>query len=225
MKPLSLLIVVAALSVHADPGTYSAKEIRGRIVDGVSGEPLAGVIVVAQWELVREVIPGVINKSYGDVLKTVEVVSGADGGYTIPAWGPMLRPPLFHLEELDPALELFKPGYYPRHVTNPIRAGYNRDSVRVSQWDGATLPLRKLTGQPQEYLEDNGQIKTTVRLQGTLEEYANKLATLQVYLHWQKESDDWKNFPRMVAALEKERERLLAAGLAPKYQIQKAREK
>jgi hypothetical protein len=223
-SPISCLIVGVALAAlalpsRADPALYSAKEIRGRVVDGVSGEPLAGVIVVAQWELVREIIPGVIHRFYGDVLKTIEVVSGPDGGYVIPAWGPAQRPAFFHLEDGDPMLEVFTPGYYPRHVSNRIRAAYSRDSVRVSQWDGRAMPLRKFTGQPQEYLLDDGQSKVTVKVDGTLEEYASKLSTLQIYLHWTRETDDWKSYPRMVMALTRERERLDALGLAPKYQI------
>ncbi len=224
MKPLFFMVLGMALagfavSARADPAMYAAKEIRGRVVDAVSGEPLAGATVVAQWELVREVIPGVINKSYGDVLKTIEVVTDKDGRYTIPAWGPVARPAFFHLEHRDPAIEILLPGYYPRHVANRILASYNRDALRISRWDGEPIALRKFTGEPQEYLEDNGQSKVTVRVSGTLNEYASKLSGLQILLHWGGESNEWRNFPRMVATLARERERLAAAGLSPNYQI------
>src|SRR5262245_30347907 len=97
VRAISLLVICAALCglgvpARADPDFYAAKEIRGRVVDAASGEPLARAIVVAQWELVREVIPGLINRSYGDVLKTVEAVTDKDGYYVIPAWGPVARP-------------------------------------------------------------------------------------------------------------------------------------
>src|SRR5262249_40892648 len=149
-------------------------------------------------------------------------VTDKDGRYVIPAWGPMVRPPLFHLEHHDPAIEIFLPGYYPRHLANAIRGtAYSRDSVRVSLWDGREIALRKFTGEPREYMEEDANSKYTVKVSGTLNEYANKLSALQTLLHWQmgSPSDEWHNFPRMVAALRHERERFATLGINPNYQI------
>ncbi len=219
---IGLALFALAAGSRADPMTYSAKEIRGQVVDDVSGQPIEGAIVVAQWELVREVIPGLINKSYGDVLKIVEVVSDRDGNYVIPAWGPVLRPTLFHLENLDPSLAFFKPDYYPRYVANEVRTEYSRDPVRISQWDGKTVRLRKFTGEPQEWDEQDGRFKSHLKVDGTLEEYASQLQSLQLHLQWRRETDDWKQFPRMIAALEREADRLDAAHLKSGYRIMRA---
>ncbi len=221
---VGLALLAFAAGSRADPLVYSANPIRGQVLDDVSGEPLEGVTVVAQWELVREVIPGLINKSYGDVLKIVEVVSDRAGNYVIPGWGPLPRPTLFHLEDLDPSIAFFQPGYYPRYVANEARSTYNRDSVRTSQWDGKTVRLRKFTGEPQEFELQDGRFKSHVKVDGTPEELASKLRILQIHLHRTRETDDWKNFPRMIAALEREGERLKAAGLKPGYQIESTRE-
>lgn len=222
---IGLVMLALATAARADPLAYSARAIRGHVVDDVSGEPLEGVIVVAQWELVREVIPGLVNKSYGDVLKIVEVVTGRDGAYEIPAWGPLPRPLLLHLEDNDPALMFFKPGYYPRYVANELRgAAYSRDAERTSQWDGQSLRLRRFTGQPQEYVLQDGRFKRQVKVRGTLEEYASRLETLQEQLFWTRPTDDWRQFPRLVVALDREAARLGREGLKPGYQIKPARE-
>jgi hypothetical protein len=217
-----LSLLGTATACLADPAVYAAKEIRGELVDDVSGEALEGVIAVAQWQLVREVIPGVINKSYGDSLKIVEVVSGKDGRFVFPGWGPIARPTLFHLENEDPSIVFFKPGYYTRTVANEVLTSYSRDSVRVSQWDGKTIRLRKFTGQPQEFVEQDGRFRDQRKVDGSLEEYASGINDIQASMNWMKANDDWKNFPRMVAALGRERDRLEAAGLKPKYQIRRA---
>lgn len=206
----------------ADPAVYFSKEIRGEVVDDVSGEALEGAIAVAQWQLVREVIPGVMNRSYGDSLKIVEVVSGKDGKFVIPGWGPIARPMLFHLENEDPSIVFFKSGYYTRTVANEVLTSYSRDSARVSQWDGKTIRLRKFTGQAQEFVQQDGRFRDQRKVDGSLEEYASGINDIQATMNWTKANDDWKNFPRMVAALEHERDRLEAAGLKPKDQIRRA---
>jgi hypothetical protein len=206
----------------ADPAAYFAKDIRGEVVDDVSGEVLEGVIAVAQWQLVREVIPGVMNKSYGDSLKIVEVVSGRDGRFVIPGWGPIARPMLFHLENEDPSIVFFKSGYYTRTVANEVLTSYSRDSARVSQWDGKTVRLRKFTGQAQEFVQQDGRFRDQRKVDGSLEEYASGINDIQASMNWTKANSDWKNFPRMVVALARERDRLEAAGLKPKYQIRRA---
>jgi hypothetical protein len=219
---IGLLLLAVAAAARADPLAYSARPIRGHVLDDVSGAPLEGVIVVAQWELVREVVPGLVNKAYGDVLKIVEVVTGSDGAYEIPAWGPLPRPVLLHLEDRDPAIAFFKPGYYPRYVANEQRAAYSREAVRMSQWDGQAVRLCPFTGKPQEFTLQDGRFRQQVKVNGTLEEYASKLETLQEQLYWKRATDDWRQFPRLVVALDREAARLAREGLKPGYQIEPA---
>lgn len=203
-----LALLLAALLGHADPAAYFAKEIHGQVVDDVSGEPLEGVIIVAKWELVREVIPFVINKSYGETIKIIEVKSDKEGKYLIPGWGPVLRPLLLHLEDDDPEIYYFRPGYYPLSVSNEARSQYSRDAVRTSQWAGKTIRLRKFTGQPQEYVFQNGRFKVDVRTDGTLKEYALKVQGIQGGLAWDKKDKSWQSMPRFIVAMKHECDRL-----------------
>lgn len=216
---LTLALLAYAPGAAADPAVYWAKAVRGAVVDDVTGEPLAGVVVVAQWELVRELVPGMVNESYGDRLAIVETVTDSNGRYEIAGWGPVARPPFMHLEHRDPSISFFKAGYYPWTVTNELRSSYSRDSVRASQWDGQAVRLRKFTGQAQEWLVPDGRFKAPASVSGTLEDYASRVNRLQVTLQWSKGNDDWKKYPRMVEALAAERERLKRERLNPDYQI------
>ncbi|NIR44012.1 MAG: hypothetical protein GWN83_08465, partial [Gemmatimonadetes bacterium] len=48
-----IVLLAAALSLQACyPITYSAEEIEARVVDAGTKEPLEGVIVTANWQLV-----------------------------------------------------------------------------------------------------------------------------------------------------------------------------
>lgn len=217
---LTIALLAFAPAALADPPLYSAKAIHGTVVDDVTGQPLAGVIVVAQWELTRELVPGLVNKSYGDRLAIVETSTDAQGRYEIAGWGPVPRPALMHLEHLDPSISFFTPGYYPWTVANEIRRSYSHDAVRASQWDGKTVRLRRFTGEPQEWDVQDGRFKTKARVSGSLRDYAGRLNDLQITLQWSKGNDDWKKYPRMVAALAAESERLQRAGLNPNDQIQ-----
>lgn len=214
-----LALGLANVPARAEPAAYAAREVRGTVVDEQTGEPLEGVVVVAQWELVREVIPGLRDTAPGERLRIEEAVTGHDGRYAIPAWGPLPRPAFTRLEHRDPQLSFFKAGYYPWTVANEVRGTPGRQALRVSQWDGKTIRLVRVTGQAREVVLEDGRFKTTVRLDGTLRQYASWVRDLQISLQWTRDNDDWKRYPRMVLALKRERERLQAAGLDRNHQI------
>lgn len=217
---MSLALLAAPRAAVGDPTAYTALPIHGQVVDDVSGQPLAGVIVVAQWELVHEALPGLVNRDEGDRLKVVETITDRDGRYAITGWGPLPRPAFRHLEHRDPSIVFFSPGHYPWMVTNELRGSYSRDAVRKSQWDGQTVRLRAFTGRPQEWTVPDGRFRATTTVDGSIEDYATRLTALQVALRW-TQPDARKRYPRMERALADERERLAAAGLDPNRQILK----
>jgi hypothetical protein len=159
------------------PLTYSAKPIRGIVVDAGTGQPLQGVIVVAQWVL------HVAPVGYGPRLQVLEAVTDAQGVYQFPAWGPKLNPrfPLSSLDMRDPDLSFFKPGYRPHGASNMYMSN---DSLRSSDWDGKTIKLEEFTG--------------------TTDEWAVSLASLQITLGW-GDVFDWRLAPRIALTLELER--------------------
>jgi hypothetical protein len=121
---------------HADaqPPAYSAAEIRGRVVDAETREPLAGVHVVAQWILVT----GMVHPQSITRLHILETVTDAKGEYHLPAWGPKPRPFLSELDMADPRLTFFRPGYRMLDRSNqaPItsRYGPRAGTGRRSSW-------------------------------------------------------------------------------------------
>lgn len=186
---LGLLFVLMALPACTTPLTYSAREIRGQIVDAETGQPIEGAVVVAQWVLFEG---GIGHGGHKGRLHIYEAVTDQDGRYFIPAWGPKTHPPMTELDNRDPEILLFKSMYEPKTLYNNVM---REDSIRISDWDGKVVKLRKS--------------------QSSLEDYARRLESMSISLS--REGKDWKLFPRMVLALDAENRRLLSLGLDKKY--------
>lgn len=196
-KLLAVLFIVAMTSTLPACATsliYSAKEIRGQIVDAETSQPIEGAIVVAQWVLFH-IGPG--HGGHKNRLHIHETVTDKSGNYVIPAWGPKMRPPMTELHERDPQLSVFKSGYEPLELSNAVVSTVRQDSLRVSVWDGKVIRLK-----PTE---------------GTLEEKAFRLSSFYGGLRYSNDSNDWKNFPRMLLAVYAEKQRLRSLGLPPEH--------
>lgn len=187
---LLLLLPASAACATGIPASYSAQPIRGKVVDASTGQPLEGVIIVAQW-ILYETSPGGQNPRKR--LQVLETVTGPDGSYAFPGWGPKPNPTVFDKTHLyfccfltsrDPQLSLFKPGYRPRTVKNQ---GRSDSAVRTSDWDGKTIELEPF--------------------KGSQKEWARMLDLLQGDLSWISQLD-WRTCPRIVLAIEDERLRL-----------------
>ena len=168
------------------PLFYSAKLIQGTVVDAATGQPLAGVIVVAQW--VQSVAPaGTPHR-----LQVFETVTDAQGRYRFPAWGPKLntRFPLGSFDFRAPALDFFLTGYGPDGRANEYPP---REALLPSYWDGKTIQLKRFTG--------------------TDEQWAQTLSFLQTRLDWAP-GMDWRRVPRITLALEVQHLRLSGSAIA-----------
>jgi hypothetical protein len=97
------------------PPTYAAPAIRLTVVDFHSRQPLAGVVVVAQW------LPSAYGRRGQQPLHLAESVSDANGVVSFMAWGPLGRPPLAQLTDRSPELVVFKSGYHPLVLRNDPR--------------------------------------------------------------------------------------------------------
>jgi hypothetical protein len=183
-----ILLATQAGCAGLPPLSYSAKSIQGRVVDAATGQPVAGVIVVAQWILT---MPGT---GAGPRLQVLEIVTDTTGAYQFPAWGPKVNPryPLSRLVASDPLIDFFLPGYTPRSVVNNFSS---TASLRASEWDGKTITLERFTG------PDNEWVMTLMHLQN--------------FLGWGDEMD-WRLVPRMTLALELERLRLESSPVVQK---------
>jgi hypothetical protein len=127
------------------PPIYFAKATHGTIIDAETKQPIAGAVIIANWDLYDELWGG---GSHGvQSMQITEVVTDTEGKYVVPGWGPRRRPLFTHLDDRDPALTAFKSGYVPRGWLNTR----DRNSwVRVSDWTGRPLELTPFRGTPHE---------------------------------------------------------------------------
>lgn len=152
-------VLVAGLNLQACtvyPGNYSAEAIEASVVDADTKKPLAGVVVVANWQLESETVHG--NRPAGQLM-VLEAVTDKNGRFYFQAWGPKRRPRggftfligAPHLEYGDPQLLLFKSDYAYLYLENNRDADYNKKSVRRSDWSRKTIEMKKSAKGTQKY--------------------------------------------------------------------------
>lgn len=173
---ITFLLILIPLQACAHSPFYSAKEIKATIVDAETGEPLEGVVVVAQWILFEG---GIGHGGHGRRLEVLEAVTDKEGKFTITGWGPKRRPAFTYLDNLDPLLSIFKSGYkYTRLINAPFEEfsrmypNYkemdteklldfilthnleSKDAIRTSIWNGTVIRLRKFKGTEEDWLDE-----------------------------------------------------------------------
>jgi hypothetical protein len=161
------------------------------VVDAATGQPLAGVNVVAHWEL-----NGPLENVPVGQLQVLETVTDENGEFTFPAWGPRLRWPLYgFLSWADPEFVLFKRDYQWTVFRNQ-RFAYNTGPHRRSEWDGKTIRLKPYERSMEAYARN-------------IEDFEGRRLDFAFSYH----DCSWKHVPRMLATLHREKRRLNAAGL------------
>lgn len=135
-------VVIILLAIHflGDPLIYFGAPVRGRVVDEATGAPLEGVSIVAEWQLAELSWPGT---SAGRRLEVLEAATNAKGEYSLPWWGPTLRPPFAALRDRSPRLTYFKGGYYPIVRSNKADSDA---MIRKSDFDGTVVQLKPFDG-------------------------------------------------------------------------------
>ncbi len=180
--------------------TYTAEPMTAVVIDADTKKPLEGVVVVAHWQLITGTAGGSVEAGQ---LMVMEAVTGPDGKFTFPGFGPKT---VWNrvLVNQDPELLLFRPGYEYRRFFNPYSSDWalRTRPVRRSVWDGKTIELK--------------------RYRGTGEGYAEHIYKLDGNLDRMRDGDqcEWKSIPRMLVALHRMRERFDAEGVkVPGWQI------
>lgn len=181
--------VVPILAACVGHRFYSAAPIEARVVDG--GTPVEGVVVVANWRLMGG---GFGGRVHAGNLMTMETVTDADGRFRFPGWGPLRNPGDGYLDDEDPQLYFFKPGYQLIRLLNDPPS--DKRSLGTSQWSGRTVQLPRFPGSVEKYAEHLARVGRTAT-----------------------ENLAWKNdcnltrTPLLLAALDRENRRLAASGL------------
>lgn len=148
------LLVLGIIVVYSDvagarlcrgaPGEYVIEEIRGKVVDETTGQPIEGAIVLAFWKTIQPQI----------YLKIEESMTDSNGEFFFPDWGPIKRPDKSCFWDGDPYLQIFQPGYYQwdrlntyfgEHGGSPEETLVNPvpSRIRKSRFNRETIKLRK----------------------------------------------------------------------------------
>ncbi len=138
MGLLLLLAMVLPSCVFAPP-LYWGEVIHARVIDADTGEPVEGVVVVADWKLYGG---GIGHGGHHRALFAEETVTDANGELTFGKWGPKQRP-AYAVLDTAPWLLLFKSGYQHRFLSNEAESNA---AVRRSDWTGRTVELQRFVG-------------------------------------------------------------------------------
>ena len=121
---------------------------------------------------------------------TGEAVTDGSGAFRIPAWGP-IRATYWY----PPALWLFKSGY---------------SVLTLNSWNSTGHPVSSAA--PSSKSHYNGETLELPPFEGTLEKYAEHLATNANQPEWLTQHCAWKGAPKFLSALAAESERFRLAG-------------
>lgn len=203
---VSLVAMSVAVSSAAcsAPASYSSEAIQSTVIEADTNKPLAGVIVVAHWEL--EVGGPGGSRPIGQ-LKVMETVTDKEGRFQFPAWGPLRRPKGV-LTDKDPRILLFKPGYEYRALQRLLNSKWLEESwkisVRPTDWVPRVVELKRFDDHPLSI----GPYKYQTSA------YAEHLTFLSTSLETiAMENCNWKKIPRMLLALKAQKDLFRKEGI------------
>jgi hypothetical protein len=141
------LLVLLGVTLFASR-IYMSEGLVGRVVDSESKEPIAGVIVVANWEL--KGLEGFVTEQ----LQIAEVITDKTGQFIIPSWGPVKAKSAGELRPSEPTVRIFKPGYEPLVLFNAATSQtWTVPHVLRLTLTSGTLELRRYKGDADGYAE------------------------------------------------------------------------
>ena len=198
MKALTFFIVVSLLAFLGGCSTVlSAEPVTARVVDADTGKALAGVVIMAYWELHQGSFTG---HAFGcGAIDIEEAVTDADGQFQIPGWGPVSIYGSCDMRGASPQLVLFKPGYDWRGINNDPLDPIATVTVSSSVWDGKTIEL-------------HAALDMDLR-RADVQSYADKFDNLNVVVgRFIYSGCNWKKIPNMLRAIYVQEQGFRAAG-------------
>ena len=131
MKKLSILLLLALSLCCTGCSHYS--DISGRVVDGSTGKPIEGALVVAQWTKPR----GLPGMQYHDLHKIVETLTDKDGQFLLGGTSGFIVN--------QPEMIIYKEGYIPWRNDSIFPSS---SIVKEHEWkNNVTYRLEAFTGE------------------------------------------------------------------------------
>ena len=205
--PILLALVASLTCLNACSVEYSAAPISAQVVDGETGRPVAGVSVVADWQLEG-------GLEGGNILGAVmvqETESDENGRFTFPAWGPkqVERPPGVYanarVKGRAPGLTLFKSGYEYRELQNYGSPDADAKNL-LSDWNGKNIKLIPIHGTPAKYVDQLDWISSSLMTYTASSQRCSAGKPCPAACQWQ-------NIPKTIRAIGRESKKLEADGI------------
>ncbi len=198
------------------PAVYSGAEINGRVIDVKTGEAIEGAVIVASWQIFE---PTFFHAGAVATFHAGEAVSGKDGTYIVPCWGPIRQPFGWEMDGgQDPVLYIFKPGYESEVNGNvkwrtAVQTGppfYARSaSVRRSVHDGQDIALYTLGTKPRRQYVKDPSLKPPPIEERTITRFKRHLGSI---VFFSKNREETRNNLRQALVLaDKEARRVLGS--------------
>lgn len=198
---LALLVLSTTGCAVMGLSNLSADPIDARVIDADTGQPIEGVVAVAYWELNKGSLAG--DSLPCGSANVEEAVTDKDGRFHLPAWGPIKNPCGGVMEEYEPTIYLFKPGYHHGQIaTNGIGSYRAVSSTGGGWWSAHPIELKRFTDinyydeKPGSYYSDFSSLDISI-------------GTFVVHMPYQC---NWKRIPKMLRALELERRKFRLQG-------------
>jgi hypothetical protein len=176
---------------------YSARPTWGTVVDAGTKEPVAGALVIAMWQL-----SGGMEYSHAGTFKISEAISNR---FEIAGWGPEPAPAAGELNQYDPMVLVYLPGYVPKTFLNkPLPDFHERAKLVEHNWlaNGQPLEIEKTTG-PFRYYQG--------RWDGL---YSFVYETLN-----NGSRCEWKHIPKTIRALVDDERYARSQGITPGFNL------
>lgn len=153
----ALIVLLACAPFSAVGITYSAAPISAWVIEKDSGAPIAGVHVLAAWELQG----GLEGGNVVGYVMVMETITSTEGQFSFGSWGPKRHEGAGRVGRGAPWLILFKPGFYPRALGNqrdPPGSG-----VMSSAWNEKKIEMTPFEGTVNEYARQFSIIDATLQ--------------------------------------------------------------
>ena len=136
LKVLPITLYLSILPACATPAVYQSPSIEGDVVDGATGKPIEGAVVLAYWDIYE---PHFLNPPDTYSVKTVETLTGKNGHFAIASWGPTTV--CCGYMQYGPGLIIIKPGYKP--VKKAVGANLKDTHIQPQKpsWSGDSFQM------------------------------------------------------------------------------------